>query len=341
MTTGKKKDCNECVCKDGQWACTELVCTQKCSPGDTRKGKCGNTCKCIEGEWACTKMACVKECKCGEKCTSEAGKAGYCQENGQCGAQMPRTCCRPGTQKRGDKCNSCTCSSTGQWRCTNKDCGGNGICNSTTTKAITKDCNNCTCLNNELACTVSTCPSYDCSVSSTSDSREKRGWCCRTEKKRCPKPKKLLKTLVKLAKKIEDQETLRQLIDSFCLAVSKKLLVDISFLTCTGQQEVNMTAGGNGRRLLETGSNIILEATLDDEEEAHLAPVEDILEVATMEFVDTVMDLENAPQISSDDIKIVTNDNDDDDGDKTNGAYGLDLFLPTLLAVVVGNVLTM
>lgn len=62
----KTVDCNDCVCSDGNWACTEKACDNNdpanngsgvCSDGDTKQVEC-NTCSCLDGAWACTEIAC-------------------------------------------------------------------------------------------------------------------------------------------------------------------------------------------------------------------------------------------------------------------------------------------
>ena len=153
-------ECTECTCSDsGKWLCTDEGCAEtECTPGSHKDIDC-NGCTCDEsGQWLCTTAACVDTCESdadcfvggcsGQLCTSDSGMASTCEWldeyacydesitscgcfEGQCGWEQTEalsTClesppCLEGETKLDeDGCNSCTCSSEGQWLCTQRDC---------------------------------------------------------------------------------------------------------------------------------------------------------------------------------------------------------------------------
>jgi hypothetical protein len=86
--------CNECVCNNGDWTCTEKACEepQTCEEGASKPAGDGcNTCTCFEGSWGCTLLDCAPDA------------------------------CQPGETKKED-CNTCECYQ-GSWSCTDKGCG--------------------------------------------------------------------------------------------------------------------------------------------------------------------------------------------------------------------------
>merc|ERR1712168_1196052 len=94
------EDCNNCVCMNGAWACTMMLCPGKktavaCQDGDTKMEDCNN-CVCTNGVWACTMMF--------------------------CGGKKEEAVCVDGETKM-DDCNTCHCAG-GVWACTLMFCGG-------------------------------------------------------------------------------------------------------------------------------------------------------------------------------------------------------------------------
>src|SRR5689334_11607087 len=64
--------CNSCTCDaDGNWQCTEIDCST-CQEGTMKPAGDGcNTCTCRDGDWSCTQKMCTGACTLGEMRTED------------------------------------------------------------------------------------------------------------------------------------------------------------------------------------------------------------------------------------------------------------------------------
>lgn len=97
------QDCNECVCMNGEWGCTEQDCGNSsnadsggmtCDPDEEPAVECGE-CFCEDGEWLCTAIGC-------DPTDTDGGE------------------CVDGDTMMQD-CNECFCEG-GEWACTDMAC---------------------------------------------------------------------------------------------------------------------------------------------------------------------------------------------------------------------------
>ena len=112
----KHKDCNMCVCVDGEWMCTMRMCyaigkrgeaTPACVDGDSKMEDC-NSCACMGGQWACTFKMCLPPRPMDvPELSTAVEKKGL------------RDCA--GGQTKLDECNRCVCLA-GRWACTLRIC---------------------------------------------------------------------------------------------------------------------------------------------------------------------------------------------------------------------------
>ncbi|XP_078692919.1 uncharacterized protein LOC144922753 [Branchiostoma floridae x Branchiostoma belcheri] len=160
-----KKGCNTCICVDGQFSCTKMICPPTYQPttpevcydrhgnefreGETFKKDC-NVCVCTYGKWDCTRQTCTPQPRRPKTCTW--GRKTYRHTE---------------TVQQG--CNTCICTN-GNWSCTRKYCDPelpyptHTTCYNRTTKTsyrigdiFTQDCNICTCNAGIIQCSTTPC----------------------------------------------------------------------------------------------------------------------------------------------------------------------------------------
>lgn len=133
--------CNICSCTNGTWGCTKETCggssagSSTCTDGDTKVADDGcNTCSCSAGAWGCSTKACPSTCTLGETQTID--------------------------------CNTCACTASGGWVCTEKACNSSGsssgnvgdpFCKDGETKPADDGCNTCSCTGGAWFCTLKSC----------------------------------------------------------------------------------------------------------------------------------------------------------------------------------------
>jgi hypothetical protein len=157
--------CNSCTCNEvGRWRCTGLDCNDVCTEGEVRAAGDGcNTCTCLDGEWACTIRDC-QTCTIGETRNSDCGSC-WCADNGSgptwnCTSNTcPPECTAGETKPADDGCNTCTCTTTGTWNCTDTMCPE---CRTGDTMPAGDDCNTCTCMSGQWGCTMKYCSPLVC-----------------------------------------------------------------------------------------------------------------------------------------------------------------------------------
>eukprot|EP00058_Branchiostoma_floridae_P010077 XP_002595565.1 hypothetical protein BRAFLDRAFT_117488 [Branchiostoma floridae] len=160
-----KKGCNTCICVDGQFSCTKMICPPTYEPttqevcydrrgnefqeGETFQKDC-NICVCTYGKWDCTRKPCTPEPRRPKTCTM--GRRTY-----------------RSTETVQQGCNTCICTD-GEWSCTRKYCAPevpyptHTTCYNRTTKTsyrageiFTQDCNICTCNAGIIQCSTTPC----------------------------------------------------------------------------------------------------------------------------------------------------------------------------------------